>query len=97
MVPRGLEPRTLRLLAVRSNQLSYETLVICRARNLLSSWKSGRGIFCGVGGCSVLLPRGPAPPSPLPQKVRSCCSSRDGQEQQLGKFREEKEGEERMM
>ena len=36
MVPRGLEPRTLRLLAVRSNQLSYETLhkkqklLICR-------------------------------------------------------------------
>ena len=28
MVPRGLEPRTLRLLAVRSNQLSYETLVV---------------------------------------------------------------------
>ena len=26
MVPRGLEPRTLRLLAVRSNQLSYETV-----------------------------------------------------------------------
>ena len=25
MVPRELEPRTLRLLAVRSNQLSYET------------------------------------------------------------------------
>ena len=25
MVPRGLEPRTLRLSAVRSNQLSYET------------------------------------------------------------------------
>ena len=33
MVPRGLEPRTLRLLAVRSNQLSYETVVlaaVCR-------------------------------------------------------------------
>ena len=29
MVPRGLEPRTLRLLAVRSNQLSYETLLGC--------------------------------------------------------------------
>ena len=29
MVPRGLEPRTLRLLAVRSNQLSYETLDVC--------------------------------------------------------------------
>ena len=28
MVPRGLELRTLRLLAVRSNQLSYETLGI---------------------------------------------------------------------
>ena len=28
MVPRGLEPRTLRLLAVRSNQLSYETVVL---------------------------------------------------------------------
>ena len=26
MVPRGLEPQTLRLLAVRSNQLSYETI-----------------------------------------------------------------------
>ena len=26
MVPRGLDPRTLWLLAVRSNQLSYETL-----------------------------------------------------------------------
>ena len=25
VVPRGLEPRTLRLLSVRSNQLSYET------------------------------------------------------------------------
>jgi hypothetical protein len=25
MVPRGLEPRTLRLLAVRFDQLSYET------------------------------------------------------------------------
>ena len=28
VVPRGLEPRTLRLLAVRSNQLSYETIAI---------------------------------------------------------------------
>ena len=43
MVPRGLEPRTLRLLAVRSNQLSYET---CETRpeggNFLKgclSWK----------------------------------------------------------
>ena len=26
MVPRGLEPRTLWLLAIRSNQLSYETI-----------------------------------------------------------------------
>ena len=28
MVPRGLEPRTLWLLAIRSDQLSYETLLI---------------------------------------------------------------------
>ena len=28
MVPRGLEPRTLRLLAVRSNQLSYDFLAM---------------------------------------------------------------------
>ena len=32
MVPRGLEPRTLRLLAVRSNQLSYETSCDCQGR-----------------------------------------------------------------
>ena len=31
MVPRGLEPRTLRLLAVRSNQLSYETFALAAA------------------------------------------------------------------
>ena len=30
MVPRGLEPRTLRLLAVRSNQLSYETCALMK-------------------------------------------------------------------
>ena len=29
MVPRGLEPRTLRLLAVHSDQLSYETRCVC--------------------------------------------------------------------
>ena len=37
MVPRGLEPRTLRLLAVRSNQLSYETTgIVLRAPYLLT-------------------------------------------------------------
>ena len=34
MVPRGLEPRTLRLLAVRSNQLSYETIGLRSRRSL---------------------------------------------------------------
>ena len=38
LVPRGLEPRTLRLLAVRSNQLSYETRCVCHCRLL--------GAFC---------------------------------------------------
>ena len=33
MVPRGLEPRTFRLLAERSNQLSYET-----------TWKAGAAV-----------------------------------------------------
>ena len=33
MVSRGLEPRTLRLLAVRSNQLGYETVA-----NYLRLW-----------------------------------------------------------
>ena len=35
MVPRGLEPRTLRLLAVRSNQLSYETHDVDRRYQLI--------------------------------------------------------------
>ena len=44
VVPRGLEPRTLRLLAVRSNQLSYETscirsqLVLWRFISMLRTW-----------------------------------------------------------
>ena len=37
VVPRGLEPRTLRLLAVRSNQLSYETSGSIRHRHIASS------------------------------------------------------------
>ena len=86
MVPRGLEPRTLRLLAVRSNQLSYETLVICRARNLLSSRKSRRGIFCGVGGCSVLQQGGPPPPLPCPKKCEVAAPAETAMEQQLGIF-----------
>ena len=38
VVPRGLEPRTLRLLAVRSNQLSYETFVRSFAAKLLYAY-----------------------------------------------------------
>ena len=51
MVPRGLEPRTLRLLAVGSNQLSYETSC-CLVRNvhgkrtlLCSSFRKSRCHF----------------------------------------------------
>ena len=59
MVPRGLEPRTLRLLAVRSNQLSYETIVhmaVCRKflpyvfaglRCVLAVQHNRRGCFRG--------------------------------------------------
>ena len=46
MVPRGLEPRTLRLLAVRSNQLSYETTAATRMGNshirVLAPWSVKR-------------------------------------------------------
>ena len=38
VVPRGLEPRTLRLLAVRSNQLSYETSVLFLSSVAASGW-----------------------------------------------------------
>ena len=49
--------------------------------------------FCVVGGhvCS-LAAWGAALPSSFPSlNLRSCCSSRDGKEQQLGRFREGKE------
>ena len=36
LVPRGLEPRTLRLLAVRSNQLSYETIELQQSQAMYS-------------------------------------------------------------
>ena len=56
VVPRGLEPRTLRLLAVRSNQLSYETS--CRlsaggAINSSRSWASPRAGRLLVRVCVV--------------------------------------------
>ena len=47
MVPRGLEPRTLRLLAVRSNQLSYETVNGGRCSYVPAKRPSARKkIFC---------------------------------------------------
>ena len=47
MVPRGLEPRTLPSLAVRSNQLSYRTYD-------LRSDLQKKGAFCEMG---TLVPR----------------------------------------
>ena len=47
MVPRGLEPRTLRLLAVRSNQLSYET----RCTIPLESSAIGKSFGCWTKPC----------------------------------------------
>ena len=41
MVPRGLEPRTLWLLAIRSNQLSYETMYQQRKN-------TARGLVLGI-------------------------------------------------
>ena len=63
MVPRGLEPRTLRLLAVRSNQLSYETNVkefmcclhiwaaCCLSMKYPIAKRKNRMKDCEMGGC----------------------------------------------
>ena len=60
MVPRGLEPRTLRLLAVRSSQLSYETVrhghdpppqLRCSTGHSWRAWKTEK-----VESCSLSLP-----------------------------------------
>ena len=56
MVPRGFEPRTLRLLAIRSNQLSYETLDVItgwrfHCSECKTEWMSnmtGTNVSCGV-------------------------------------------------
>ena len=53
MVPRGLEPRTLRLLAVRSNQLSYETLETQGPAN--SELVANKAAFLGGGGGGALF------------------------------------------
>ena len=55
MVPRGLEPRTLRLLAVRSSQLSYETLwgyLIC----IIERAKTSRAMLGNVHNSSSIEP-----------------------------------------
>ena len=47
VVPRGLEPQTFRLLAERSNQLSYETIGLLRQVHRRTSleffWQAARG------------------------------------------------------
>ena len=65
MVPRGLELRTLRLLAVRSNQLSYETWWQIQTRRLgnfagafgivLYLYEVPRGLFCGHRGTEMAV------------------------------------------
>ena len=53
MVPRGLEPRTLMLLAVRSNQLSYETSEAlasqCALKQIEVRWQPRRQKCCPIG------------------------------------------------
>ena len=54
MVPRGLEPRTLRALAVRSNQLSYETVGfggVCITLKRRKTFRAPRRVcLCGWRG-----------------------------------------------
>ena len=61
LVPRGLEPRTLRLVAVRSNQLSYETLdnigwqsFLLRAHDAEGDDMAGTHVSCGVRASAQL-------------------------------------------
>ena len=66
MVPRGLEPRTFRLLAERSNQLSYETLRCCGRIthvNLNDCFWRERNHGSTSRGCA----RSPPPPPPPPR------------------------------
>ena len=55
MVPRGLEPRTLRLLAVRSNQLSYESDAMQKNRSIYISENetgpAGHTLLCPWATC----------------------------------------------
>ena len=69
MVPRGLEPRTLRLLAVRSDQLSYETWLVKYCKFRFTSCR-----FVSTGGTRLVVePASGSPPSfsptDLPDKL----------------------------
>jgi hypothetical protein len=83
VVPRGLEPRTLRLLAVRSNQLSYETYVAWWkfARVRLPTWRSGLAAarahhLAALEKTSALPPCAFAPPQSRRQLRRKAALSR---------------------
>ena len=95
MVPRGLEPRTLRLLAVRSNQLSYETDVkevveySRRSLLLLCSLAVARGqslLLAGIvlSGCFVFPVRVALALVPDVSSQAACCST--GRAQPFGKL-----------
>ena len=73
MVPRGLEPRALRLLAVRSNQLSYETLQRVAAPALRTARCAAvvRNNSRGQPPPGVPRPSHHTPSLPLPQPPQS--------------------------
>ena len=73
MVPRGLEPRTLRLLAARSNQLSYETLQRVAAPALRTARCAAvvRNNSRGQPPPGVPRPSHHTPSLPLPQPPQS--------------------------
>ena len=72
MVPRGIEPRTLRLLAVRSNQMSYETLRRCSHRAPHSSSAATATTAHNSGGHPHTL----ALPSPAQRRMIPTCVGR---------------------
>ena len=72
MVPRGLEPRTLRLLAVRSNQLSYETVVLAAVCRMCLSAVVG-GVIASLQCVTFRLVSTGAPVG-THHLVASCCA-----------------------
>ena len=80
VVPRGLEPRTLRLLAVRSNQLSYETSWEQISKDAGEEF-AGIWIFCACS-CGMPWPRTVEEQGHATASAPACLQHQEQQQQQ---------------